>query len=698
MQSRIVLLSAAGVMAMIPAVCVAEAQPLAAAGATALDRIVVVADPLGRSRDALTAGVVVLGNEELRKRRETTLGETLIGIPGINSDTFGGGASRPVIRGQTAPRVKVLSDGAGLFDASDVSPDHAVSVEPMLLDGIEILRGPSALIYGGGAIGGAVNLLDSKIPTYVPEKGIEGSLDLRGGWGDKELSGAGGVTIGAGDFALRFERAHRDVDDYRVPYYVVPSHDGGDHDHEEAEGFTRLPGSFNRSSTMSIGGSWIGSDGYLGLAYTERHSRYGLPGHSHDYEDCHPHGSSLHCGGQDHGDDDHDHDHDHAHGGDVPEVDMLSRRLDMRGEWNDPFAGVERLRFRGGYTDYRHDEIDDGEPATTFRNRGYDMRTELQHAPIAGFHGVFGVQFSDNDFVAEGEEGFIPRSNTLSGAVFLMEEYRLGDWRFEGALRQEWQRTTAAGRPGASHDPFSVSAAAHWDFLPGYTASLSLARSQRAPYVQELYAHGIHFATSTYELGNPDLKQETANSIEIGLRKTEGPTTFSANAYHYDYNGYIYAHTLDQYEDFRLIRYDQRDAAFTGVEGSVSHAFTPYLKGTVFGDYVVAKFDDGSSLPRIPAARLGVRADFSHENWSGSLEYYRVFGQDRIAGFETATPGHDMVNASIAYHFGTGPFRNQIYLRGTNLLDETALNHASFIKTQAPLRGRHIAVGLRAQF
>ena len=708
MQSTTVLSCAVSAIALITTAHAQEAPLAASAGATVLDPIVVISDPLGRSQTDLTAGVVVLGGEELHKRRETTLGETLSGIPGINSDTFGGGASRPVIRGQTAPRVKVLSDGAGLFDASEVSPDHAIPVEPMLLDGVEVLSGPSALIYGGGAIGGAVNLLDSKIPTRMPQNGIEGALDLRGGWGDRELSGAGGVTVGAGNFAFRFEGAHRDVDDYRVPYYVVPSHGGDDHhghdhdddhdhDHEEAAGFTRLPGSFNRSSTVSVGGSWIGADGYLGLAYTERRARYGLPGHSHDYEGCHPHGSSLHCGGHDHGGDDHDHDHDHA-GGHVPEVDMLSRRLDLRGEWNDPVEGIERVRLRGGYTNYRHDEIDDGEPATTFRNKGYDMRTELQHAPIFGLRGVVGVQFADNDFVAEGDEGFIPQSNTRNGALFLMEEYRLGDWRFEGALRQEWQRTQAQGRPDTSHNPFSVSAAAHWDFMPGYTASLSVARSQRAPHVQELYANGIHFATNTWELGTATLKEETANSIELGLRKTEGATTFSASVYHYDYDGYIYAQTLDQEEDFRLIRYMQRDATFTGVEGSVRHEFTPYLAGTVFGDYVVARFDSGEALPRIPAARLGVRADVSYERWSGSLEYYRVFEQDRIADFETATPGYDMVNASIAYDFDAGPFKNQLYLRGTNLLNETALNHTSFIKSQAPLRGRHIAFGLRTQF
>jgi iron complex outermembrane recepter protein len=697
MQSRTVFVSAASLLALSVSALAQDVSQLDGP-VTVLDGIVVVADPLGRSQDDVGAGVVVLSGETLHQRRGSTLGESLEGIPGIAADTFGGGASRPVIRGQTAPRVRVLSDGAGMFDASDVSPDHAIPVEPMLLDGVEVLRGPSALIHGGSAIGGAVNLLDGRIPTALPRNGVEGTLELRGGTADGELSAAGGVTVGAGNFALRFEGAHRDLDDYRVPYYLPPSHGGHDHDDDHEDGFSRLPGSYNRTGTFSIGGSWIGADGYLGVAYTERRARYGLPGHSHDYEDCHPHGSSLHCGGHDHGDDDHDHDHGEDDHAEVPEVDMLSRRFDVRGEWNDPFAGFERLRVRGGYTDYRHDEIDDGVPATSFRNNGYDMRVELRHAPLGGLRGVFGAQYADNDFVAEGAEGFIPQSNTRNGAVFLLEEYGIGDWRLEGALRQEWQATRGAGRPDTSHAPFSASLAAKWDFIPGYTASVTVARSQRAPHVQELYARGVHFATNTYELGNPDLDEETAHSIELGLRKTDGPTTFSASLYHYVYDGYIYADTLDRFEDFRLVRYTQRDARFTGVEGSLTHAFTPVFSGTVFGDYVLASFQDGSNLPRIPAARLGARADIAYENWSGSLEYYRVFEQDRIADFETPTAGYNMVNATLAYNFGTGPFSSQIYLRGTNLLDETALNHASFVKDRAPLRGRHVVLGLRTQF
>jgi iron complex outermembrane receptor protein len=244
-----------------------------------------------------------------------------------------------------------------------------------------------------------------------------------------------GLTAGTGPFAVRVELAGRRTDDYDVPDWNEDT----------------LDGSFNRTSTATLGLSWIGSRGYLGAAYTEQNSRYGLPGHSHEYESCHPHGSSLHCGGHDHGEHDHDHDHEHENEG-APVVDLLSRRLDVRGELADPTAGIERIRFRGGYTDYAHDEIDDGAVSTTFTNKGYDARLEAQHAPIAGvIRGVVGVQTSRSDFAAVGAESFIPKSRVDSNAIFLLEEYVTGAWRFEGALRQEWQEARALGRPDASH-------------------------------------------------------------------------------------------------------------------------------------------------------------------------------------------------------------------------------------------------------
>jgi iron complex outermembrane receptor protein len=652
------------------------------ASARTLAPITVSANPLGLDLNSTTLPASVLEGDALIEQRTGTLGETLKNLPGVNSDTFGAGASRPVIRGQTAPRVKVLSDGSEVMDASGISPDHAVTVEPLLAERIEVLRGPATLLYGGGAIGGVVNVVDKKVPTAVPEKGIEAEAELRGATGTKERSGAVGITAGQGQFAVRVEGMKRRTSDYDVPDWP-----GG-----------KLEGSYSESSQGSVGMSWITPRGYVGLAFTHLESEYGLPGHNHEYEGCHPHGTHLHCGGHDHddGDEEEGHDHDHEHGG-VPYVKLRSNRLDLRAEYQDPFAGFEKIRLRGGLTDYQHDEIEGGEVGTRFKNKGYDLRLELQHKPIAGWRGVIGLQNAYSDFSADGEEAFLPRSKTRSNGLFVLEEYQLNDWRFELGARQDWQRISpSGGAPRSSLSGTSFSAAAIWDFAPQYSVALSLSRSQRLPTAQELYADGVHIATNTYELGNPDLGRETSHNIDLTLRKHSGDTTFSASVFHNRVKNYIYANTLDRYEDFRLIEYAQRDAEFTGVEGELRHQFTPVFSAAVFGDYVRGKLTGGDgNLPRIPAARAGLRGNVKWGQWSGGVEYARVFSQKDIAAYEDSTPGYNMVNAVVAYRGQYGATGYEVYLRGTNLLNKLAYNHASGWYSGAPVPGRRGVIGVR---
>ncbi|CAN7212909.1 TonB-dependent receptor [Phenylobacterium sp. LjRoot219] len=657
----------------------ALAQP---APPTEVAEVVVQATPLGHTLAEVATPVAQMKGEALVHRRQATLGETLQGIPGVNSDTFGGGASRPVIRGQTAPRVKVLSDSSELMDASAVSPDHAVTTEPLLVKEIEVLRGPSALLYGGGAISGAVNIIDSKIPTEAPQRGVEGVAELRAGTNADERAGVFGLTVGGANatgqgLALHFEAVGRSSGDYKAK--------------------ARVPGTYNDTSTVSVGGSWIAPRGYLGAAFTHQQSEYGLPGHSHEFEACHPHGTVLHCG--DHADDD-DHDHDHDAGGeDVPFVKLDSERWDIRGEYREPFAGVERVRLRAGFTDYRHDEMDENVVATTFLNKGHDARVELEHKPLLGWRGAMGVQTAKSDFSALGEEAFLPSTDTRATGIFIFEELQRGAWHFEVAARKDWQKIDGADVVGTDHDPFSLSASARWNFSGGYSLALSASRSQRAPTAQELYADGVHLATNTFEIGDPGLKVETASTLDLTFRKTSGATTFTLGVFHNRINDYIFAETLDQFEEFRLIRYAQQDARFTGLDGELSHEVSPEVSATLFGDYVRARLTDGAGdLPRIPAGRLGARVNGDWSRLNGELEYYHVFEQGKVAAFEDKTPGYDMVNATVGYDLLTGDRDLEVYLRGTNLLDKLALNHASFISRAAPLPGRTFVLGLRTAF
>ena len=696
-------LALAILFAFAPAVHAQTAQPDSSrltSDPDSVPTVVVSASSLGVLEDDMITPVTSLSGGALVRARESTIGETLANQPGITSSHFGAGASRPVIRGMDGPRVKILSDGAEVQDASTISPDHAVGFEPVLAERIEVLRGPSALAYGGGAVGGVVNILDRKIPTKMPEKPIEGSMELRANSVAREKTGAFEVTGGAGNIAVHAEGVKRDAGDYRV---------GKDWN----EG-RRVNGSYKETESGTVGLSWVGERGYLGAAYTKERTEYGIPGHNHEFESCHPHGDHLHCGGHGHGEEeeghDHDHDHDHEHG-EVPVVKLDSDRWDVRGEYRNPMAGITKARLRASFTDYRHDELERqpndggrGVVATSFLNKGHDVRVEMEHAPVGGVRGVFGLQTTRRDFNTIGEEAYVPPTVTKKHAAFLTEEYKLENWRFEAGLRHEWQdiKVDSATQRDTDARGTSVALGAVWKFQPQYSLRAGIARSHRLPTAEELYAHGVHLATATYEIGNQNLSKETSNNIDVTLRKFEGNTTFSLSAFHNRVDNYIYAHTLDNHEGFQLVEYAQRDATFTGLEGEVRHKFSNVVEGTLFGDMVRARFDnagEGSrNIPRIPAHRIGARVNADWQAWHGMVELVRVGKQNRVADFEGPTGGYNMLNLGGHYTTRIGGVPAQIYARINNLTDELAFSHTSFIKEAAPLPGRNITAGLRFVF
>ena len=659
------------------------ATPAAAPAAEAptLATVTVSASGLQLGSSELATPVTVLEGDELVQRRAATLGDTLDGMPGISASHFGAGASRPIIRGMDGPRVKILSDGSELQDASTVSPDHAVASSPLLARQIEVLRGPSALLYGGGAVGGVVNVLDDKVPTAIPEKGYTGSAELRAGSNAREKAGAFALTGGAGQLALHVEGAANDAQSYRAGSGWPQG--------------ARVPGSYQRGDTGSVGLSWIDTDGYLGAAYTRQTAKYGLPGDDAAHAGCGAEGNRLVCPAD-------AEPAEAATDATAPMVDLLSERWDLRGELRNPFAGVAAVRLRSGLTHYRHNEIEDGAIGTTFNNRAYDSRIELEHLPIAGWRGLVGLQLGQRDFRADGEESYIEPTATHKIGLFALEEYRWRDWRFEAALRHDRQSVEAQSSGiEREHHGTSASLGAVWKFTPGYALGASLTRAVRLPTAEELYAQGLHLATRTYERGNADLRAETAQNIDLSLRKMAGDTTFELSVFRNHIANYIYGRTVDELGGLQLLQYSQQDATFTGFEGQVRQRLTRHLGLTLRGDAVRASLDDGSRVPRMPAARVGLRLDGSWGPWQGYTEWLQVARQDRTAAFETPTPGYGMLNMGLSYGgTASGAFgqRWQLYLKANNLNNRLAYASTSFIKTAAPLMGRDITLGLRVEF
>ena len=659
--------------------------------ATTLDTIRIKAHPLEQtSKDFAVADTVV--DQKRLAQGAVTIGEALSGETGISSNQFGAGSSRPVIRGQDGPRIKILQNSSENIDVSTLSPDHAVTVDPALAKQVEVIRGPSTLLFGAGTVGGLVNVTDSKLPTAMPEKGYEGNVGLRYNTGSDEKLATAGVTLGLGDqVALRVEGLKREANDYIAPDYV-----------HEGEKERRVDNTFAKGQTVNVGLSWIYDRGFTGISYSNRQDQYGLPGHSHEYESCHLHGLSLHCGEHDHDEDGHDHenhDQDHAHEA-GPWIDLKSERYDVRTELDDPFSGFKKLRAQASYTDYQHDEIEEDTISTRFKNKGYDGRLELVHNPLGAWEGVIGTQYGQQKLELTGEEAFLAPNTTKKWSVFALEHAQLNDVHVELAARVDQQKIDIDDSSKKDFDgsAFSVSGAANWEFAPNYKLSLVTSHQERLPLAQELYADGGHFATNTYELGNDQLSKEKSNNVELGFHYDDNTFDYHVHVYHNWFDDYIYAQTLDRYKDFRLVQYAQDKAKFYGAEAEAGYQISPIYKLSVFGNYVRGKIDNDNA-PRVPAGRLGTKlnADFD-DHWSGSAEYYHVFQQDKIAAYETDSQSYNMLNLGVAY---SGNYSNvsdyRVFLNANNLLDDQVYQHASFLST-IPQVGRNFSVGVNFSF
>ena len=675
-----------------------------------LDTIQVQAHPLVQTAaDFAVADHVV--DQKALSERATTIGDALADELGVYSNQYGSGSSRPVIRGQDGPRVKVLQHASETADVSTLSPDHAVTVDPILAKQVEVIRGPSTLLYGAGTVGGLVNVTDQKIPTQMPEDGLEGTVGLRYNSGSDEKLASAGVTAGIGEnFALRVEGSKRKANDYIAPDYVVEE-PHGDHSHFHKE--RRVGNTFAEGQTVNIGGSWIHDRGFVGLSYSNRQDQYGLPGHSHEYHGCVLHGDHFHgCPTPDPDAPAHE-----EHGG--PWVDLKSERYEVRTELEQPFVGVEKLRAHASITDYEHDEIEENEVISNFKSKGYDGRLELVHVPVAGWEGVIGTQISqqkinlaasEHDHHEDGDEDdeehhvhgssvVMPDTKTDKFSLFALEHKQLGDVHVELGARVDHQKVKVdSDQKDYSGTGVSASAAANWEFAPNYKLSVVGSHQQRLPLAQELYADGLHFATNTYELGNPDLDKETSNNLELGLHYEGDKLDYHVHVYHNWFDDYIYGETVAQKGNLRGVQYTQDKARFYGTEAQAGYQINDMYKLSVFGDYVRGKIE-AENAPRVPAGRLGtkVEADFA-DGWSGLAEYYHVFNQDKIASYEDETQGYNMVNVGLSYANSLADNNAyRVYFKANNLLDDQVYSHTSFL-SNIPQVGRNFTVGVQYDF
>lgn len=653
----------------------------AAAQVTQLDPVVVTGNPL-RSDD-LAAPVSVLSGDALVLKRGSSLGDTLNGQPGVSSSYFGPNANRPVIRGLDGDRVRILGNAGASFDASSLSFDHAVPIDPLVIERIEVLRGPAALLYGGSAVGGVVNALDNRIPKTALN-GPTGAAELRLGGAERERSAAALLETGDGRWALHADAFGRQTSDLRVPRFT-PVEDGA-----ALPESTHVRNSASRASGGAFGASFTTPTSYLGAAVDSYDSRYGI----------------------------------------VAEPDVIIRmqreHLALAGEWRELGGPLRTVRAQLGRTVYEHREIEgSGEVGTTFSTRGTEARVEAEHAAIGGVRGVLGAQFERSDFAALGAEAFVPGTTTRKQGVFLLEETAWPLGTLSAGARLEHARVDSAGDADPASAQFgapaqrsftlhSVSLGNVWKFAPAWSLSTTLASTERAPTSFELYANGVHAATGAYERGDASLAAERGRNIDAALQWAAGASSMRVGVFEARFSRFINLSATGANVDvvaddgsvnavpeyvFRSVR-----ARLRGVEAQAKHRIEAGAWSfDLSGQLDLVRADDlsrGEPLARIAPARVRLGLDAVTGPWTAGVELDHAARQGRVPATDVATPGHTLLNLALSRRFSLGDSDALAFVKLANATDALAYNASTVptVRDLAPLPGRSLKMGLRVSF
>ena len=689
----------------------APTQPAAPSAETMVGTVPIVTDQF--------ATITVVPNDELRRNGASTLGDLLFEKPGITGSSFAPGASsRPIIRGLDVNRVRIQEDGIGANGASDLGEDHFVPVDPLTSDKVEVVRGPATLRFGSQAIGGVVESTNNRIPTYIPDRGLSAEFRGSGTSVDSGIDGAALLDAGGGNFAIHADVFGRTSQDYRIPSYpYLPPPNPADAPNATQPGnFNgRQPNSSAQSNGAAVGASYIFNEGFFGLALTQNDALYHIPGVDGQNSDT--------------------------------RIDAHQTKLISKGEWRSPSPVIDSIRFWGGITDYKHNELglaDDTNPASDgvrqiFTNKEQEARVEAQSVPFdlrfASLTTAIGVQGGHQDLTAPSPDNaglWDPNSNwRIAGYMF--NEFKFSETtkaQIAGRIEQVelsgmarsfdavGNMTTTPASP--SYTPMSASMGLiqtlPWNLVGLITAQYI----ERAPKPAELFSGGPHDATSTFDKGNPNLKIEAAQSIEVGVRRADGPFRFEATAYYTRFNGFIFrqltGNTCNEngacgpgVGDLNEALYAQANAVFRGGEFQSQWDIVPLGDG-FFGiesqfDVVRATFTDGTNVPRIPPVRVGGGIYWRDDAWLARVRLLHAFAQNDIPPVgETPTPGYDDLRAEVSYTRKIAkPSRNDLSemtfgLTGTNLLNQDIRNSVSYTKDQVLLPGAAVRLFARLKY
>jgi len=660
-----------------------QSEAIASEAAAKVERIEVRASGLKREVVEMAGPVSVLSGEELLRRTDVSIGETLKYEVGVHANYYGPVASRPVIRGLDGARVQVVHNGMGTGDVSREGPDHTITADAVTAQQIEVLRGPATLLYGSGAIGGVINVVDNRIPQQIPQQS-DTILQTRFGTAASDRSLSFAHDNGAKQFAWHLDGNVRKGNDYRVPLYQ----------NDEGDSSKRLQNSWSEHQVLNIGSSYIAEQGFVGVSYGIIKTEYGLPEGPAAAEE------------------------------EGEYIKLNQRRVALAAEYRPLNSLWQSVTADIAFTDYDHAEFEEGEPGTEFLSEALELRTTATYELADSWRGIVGYHGNLRDYQALGDETFTPNTDTDSHALFMLHEKRFGviklefGSRYEQLTHQAYELTDSLGSRDLKQkfNLFSWSFGAVYDVMPNQQLTLSYSQAQRAPAANELYANGIHIGTRSYEIGvgyevsnsngatqivhNPALASaEQANNIDLGWRGQFANISTNVNLFYNQIDNYAFLANLGfEIADFAAYQYQQQDARLHGMEASISWQITPEHQVTLIGDTVVARLRDGGYLPRVPSYRLGAEYVYRADSWGGQLGLTHYGKQNRLAENETATAGYTLLEAGLNYYFDWQQHEVMAFAKVQNLTNRLGFVHSSFIKEDAPLPGRQLVLGLRLSF
>lgn len=636
-----------------------------------LDQVPVTGNPLGVASDDMVVPVSVLGGRELSLRRQGTLGETLNGIPGVTATQFGPNASRPIIRGLDGERVRIMQNGVGILDAGSLSFDHAVAIDPLVIEQIDVVRGPAALLYGGSAVGGVVNAIDHRIPKESLN-GMTGRTEARFGGPDNTRNGAAVIDVGNGVFAIHADVYTRETSNLEIPGYAVSKRKSlADGTPRNEKGDGKLNNSSAFANGGALGAAWTFDTGYLGISYSSLNNNYGVVNE------------------------------------DDVRINMDQDRWELAGEVRELRGPLQKLKLRMAHTDYQHVEIEGGQVGTTFKNRGMEGSLEATHVPWAGVNGVVGYQFQNTKFQALGEEAFVPSVVTQTQALYLYEELPIDKHKitFGGRVGETTVNSSADAiftqAFNNRFNPNSLALGGLYTINDAWSATANLSHNERAPSYFELYANGEHVATGQFEVGNANLNKEISNGIDAQLKWKENGHSITLGAYATRFQNFIglfNSGATDPGTGLAIANFAVVPALFKGLELEGKFALNDEWTLKMRGDYVHAKDTRNNQyLPRISPLRLGGGLDYRLGNWNARVDVLHAFKQNDVAENELKTNGYTNLSALVAYKLPV-KYHVELFAKANNLLNDEIREHASFLKDISPAGARSVLVGARADF